>query len=139
MAICYYTAMACPYFDPGEPLPGLKGSLGDLYGGLCRVNEQDARQPDERTLAGRCNLGYARGQCLRFPENGGPDAVRFSVTRDKRGIVRILYASERDHRPFANGALEFSTEAGAFTGPPPDAPLARLASAYIRSYLRRTR
>lgn len=134
--------MACPYFDPGERLPGSSGSLGDLYSGQCRAD--NSGRPDEQTLADRCNLGYARGQCLRFPENGGPDSVRFIVTRDDTSGIRILYSFERDHRPFAHGALDYSAESGAFTGPPAETPLAntpveRLATAYVRSYLRRTR
>ena len=59
--------MACPYFDPGERLPGSSGSLGDLYAGLCRADSERVRQPDAPTLADRCNLGYARGCCPHFP------------------------------------------------------------------------
>jgi hypothetical protein len=134
--------MACPHFDPGERLAGSSGSLGDLYSGQCRAD--NSARPDEQTLADRCNLGYARGRCLRFPENGGPDAVRFSVSRDDLSGIRILYSFERDHRPFAHGALEYSAESGVFTellagAPLDDAALERLAAAYVRSYLRRTR
>jgi len=126
--------MACPYFDPGERLAGSSGSLGDLYAGQCRAGDW---RPDEQTVADRCNLGYARGFCPRFPANGGPDAVRFSVAKDENTLIRILYSIERDHRPFSNGALEFSTAAGGFTAAPES--IERLAGAYVRSYLRRTR
>ncbi len=131
--------MACPYFDPGERLPGLSGSLGDLYTGSCRADAQDIWRPDDKTVAQRCNLGYARGCCSHFPQDGGPDAVRFSVAGDDRSAIRILYAAERDHRPFANGVLEYSTHTSEFLGPLADPSLARLAGAYVRSYLRRTR
>jgi hypothetical protein len=130
--------MACPYFDPGERLPGLSGSLGDLYAGVCRADAGDARRPDDETVADRCNLGYARGRCEHFPENGGADAVRFSVNRDDRSAIRVLYTFERDHRPFSNGALEYSAQNGELSGPA-DLALSRLATAYVRSYLRRTR
>lgn len=131
--------MACPYFDPGERLPGSAGSLGDLYAGLCRADSQREWQPDEVTVAGSCNLGYARGRCAHFPDTGGPDATRFSVSQDDSAVIRILYTLERDHRPFANGALEYSTQAGAFAGAFSDCLLKGLANAYVRSYLRRTR
>jgi len=131
--------MACPYFDPSERLPGLSGSLGDLYAGSCRANAQHPWLPDEQTVSRRCNLGYARGCCPHFPADTGPDAVRFSVSRDDLSGIRILYAAERDHRPFASGALEYSIPTGEFAQPPADASLSRLASAYVRSYLRRTR
>ena len=129
--------MACPYFDPGVRLPGSSGSLGDLYAGQCRADSKCSWQPDLLTVSDRCNLGYARGRCSHFPANGGPDAVRFSVSKDNQTSIRILYALERDHRPLSNGALEFSTQAGAFLGEPPGDSLERLAAAYVRSYLRR--
>ena len=129
--------MACPYFDPGERLPGSSGSLGDLYAGLCRADPGSAWRPDERTMADRCNLGYARGRCAHFPAADGPDAVRFSVSKHEDAAIRILYSVECDHRPHSNGALEYSTQAGAFVGAHPDSALERLAGAYVRSYLRR--
>jgi hypothetical protein len=129
--------MACPYFDPGERLPGSSGSLGDLYAGLCRAEAGSACRPDEQTVQDRCNLGYARGRCVHFPPADGPDAVRFSVAKHEEAAIRILYSLECDHRPLSNGALEYSTQASAFVGPPPDRSLERLAAAYVRSYLRR--
>jgi hypothetical protein len=126
--------MACPYFDPGERLPGPSGSLGDLYDGSCR---RAGRQPDQHTVADRCNLGYARGHCEHFPTHEGPDAVRFIVSKRDQAAIRILYTIERNHRPLSNGALEFSTVTGAFATAPES--IERLASAYVRSYLRRVR
>ncbi len=124
--------MACPYFDPGERLPGPGGALGDLYAGRCRAANW---RPDERTCSDFCNMGYARGRCPHFPLNGGPDAVRFCVSKDEPGAIRILYSLERDHYPFSNGALEFRTAAGAFTAAPES--VSSLGAAYVRSYLRR--
>ena len=129
--------MACPYFDPGERLPGSSGSLGDLYSGLCRADSGGSWQPDIQTVADRCNLGYARGHCPHFPSGDGPDAVRFCVSKSEPASIRILYSLECDHRPFSSGALEYSTQAGAFVGVVPIAAIGRLASAYVRSYLRR--
>ena len=129
--------MACPYFDPGERLPGSSGSLGDLYAGICRADSVNAWRPDEQTVQDRCNLGYARGRCAHFPGTDGPDAVRFSVSKHDEAAIRILYSLECDHRPYSNGALEYSTQAGGFVGVLPERSLARLAGAYVRSYLRR--
>jgi len=127
--------MACPYFDPGERLPLSSGSLGDLYTGRCRIA---GGTPDELTIADGCNLGYARGRCAHFPSEGGPDSVRFSVAKHDGAAIQILYSMERDHRPFENGSLDYSTEARTFQGAPHEA-LERLAYAYVRSYLRRAR
>jgi hypothetical protein len=126
--------MACPYFDPGERLPGPGGALGDLYSGRCRLGDSS---PDAQTCFDCCNMGYARGRCSRFPLNDGPDAVRFCVSKDGPEAIRILYSIERDHHPFSNGALEFRTATGAFTAAPE--ALSSLGAAYVRSYLRRTR
>ena len=79
--------MACPYFDPGERLPGSSGSLGDVYTGLCRADAGQAWQPDGYTLADRCNLGYARGRCAHFPAASGPDAGAPAATRKATGNV----------------------------------------------------
>ena len=119
-------------------VPGSSGSLGDLYRGFCRASA-DAWQPDEGTIAACCNAGYARGKCRRFPEDGGPDAIRFSVRQDDGRAIRVLYAVECDHHPVSSGALDYMIAPGLFAGPPSEEPLARLASAYVRSYLRRTR
>ena len=129
--------MACPYFDPGERLPGSSGSLGDLYAGLCRADTANAWRPDDQTVQNRCNLGYARGRCAHFPGAHGPDAVRFSVSKHEDAAIRILYSLECDHRPYSNGVLEYSTQAGGFVEAPADSSLERLAAAYMRSYLRR--
>ena len=128
--------MACPYFEPEDRLPMASGSLGDLYAGHCRADAAHVYEPDERTVADRCNLGYARGHCAQFPPGDGPDAVRFCVSKSEESGLRVLYAMERDHRPYSNGSLDYSQAAGAFVGAPPEA-LVRLAGAYVRSYLRR--
>jgi hypothetical protein len=59
------------------------------------------------------------------------------VSKDDNTLIRILYTLERDHRPFSNGSLEFSTATGEFAAAPES--IERLAGAYVRSYLRRTR
>src|SRR5262249_23000342 len=108
------------------------------YAGRCRADGAQDRQPDERTIADRCNLGYARGLCPNFPPGDGPDNVRFCVSKSQDSGLRLLYAMERNHRPYSSGSLDYSTADGAFLGAPPEA-LTTLAQAYVRSYLRRMR
>ncbi len=133
--------MACPYFDPGARLLGSSGTLGDLYAGQCLAVTGNDWQPDQATVSGRCNLGYARGYCRHFPDNEGPDAVRFSVARDDQKGIRILYACERDHRPHSSGVFDFPVGDSAAPKSEPFAAesFSRLAAAYLQSYLRRTR
>jgi hypothetical protein len=130
--------MSCPYFYPLEPrastaiLP-----LGDRWAGVCRAVPDLSWQPDEAVQARLCNLGYARGTCARFPSGEGPDAVRFTVSRDQGDSLRIYYVLERDHHPFAHGPVECSVASGAFVDPLPGDTISRQALAYVESYLRR--
>jgi hypothetical protein len=135
----YHTSeMSCPYFYPVEPrastaiLP-----LGDRWAGVCRAVPDLPWQPDEAMLQRLCNLGYARGTCARFPSGDGPDAMRFTVSRDQGASLRIYYVLERDHHPFAHGPLDYSVASGAFVNPPAGETMSRQAQAYVESYLRR--
>ena len=142
--MCYYTSgMACPYFFP--VVPRTEGSnpqhamlpLGATWTGFCRALSDRAWQPDEAILRSLCNLGYARGTCSRFPSGDGPDAVRFTISRDDGASLRIYYVVERDHHPFSHGPLEYSLANAAFADPPQGEIICRQAQAYVESYLRR--
>ena len=134
--------MCCPYFDPVAPL--IRGigpenamlPLGDAWAGFCRAVPGESWQPDSATLRPLCNLGYAGGNCARFPSSDGPDAVRFAVSGDDGATVRLYYVMERNHHPFGHGPLEYPVQSGR-----EDCPtlLARQAGAYASSYLRRKR
>jgi hypothetical protein len=130
--------MACPYFYPVEARAGSAMlPLGDWWKGVCHAV---AGAPQEAGASGcdtNCNLGYARGECARFPKGEGPDAVRFTISSHESTVIRIYYVVERDHHPFAHGRLEYSPAAAAFVAPPGSATLARQAQAYVESYLRR--
>ncbi len=88
-------------------------------------------------MAELCNMGYARGRCARYPQADAGDAVRFLVAGDRDDFIRIEYVVERNHHPYAHGALEYSRALGRFAGPDAESILARQALAYVTSYLRR--
>ena len=111
--------------------------LGDWWKGVCHAMPGAPQEAGGSWCDTTCNLGYARGECARFPEGEGPDAVRFTISSHENATVGIYYALERDHHPFAHGRLEYSTTARAFATPPETATLARQAEAYVESYLRR--
>jgi len=109
--------------------------LGGFWDGVCHARGSgDPWRPDEDTVLPLCNLGYARGYCDRFPQEDGPDAVRFAILGDDGSSIRLRYTAERDHYPHAHGALELSRP---LAGPPIGELLARQAQAYVNSYLRR--
>ena len=137
--------MACPYFYPLAPgghgaIPSSRDAmlpLGDAWTGICRALPERPAQPDDAGVRPLCNLGYARGNCSRFPSGDGPDAVRFTISRDDGATVGIHYVVERDHHPFAHGRMEYSVATGMITPPPPSEIVARQAQAYAESYRRR--
>jgi hypothetical protein len=134
--LCYYTSeMSCPHFYPTESRGGSALlPLLDSWTGLCHADPAHPALPPN-TLT--CNLGYARGQCARFPNDTSPDAVRFTISHfDANGLL-LYYVIERDHHPFAYGPLEYS-----FTSGFPhitDPLLKQQATAYVKSYQRRKR
>jgi hypothetical protein len=133
--------MCCPYFAPvrrtgapGEPGDGAMLPLGDRWAGECRSPSGCHEQPDEPPDR-LCNLGYARQECPRFPAGDGPDAVRFAVSSDDGASIRLRFAVERDHHPFAHGVLDYSRSADRFAAEPPGELLARQARAYLERYM----
>lgn len=137
--------MSCPYFEPLEPRsraadPRLSTlPLGDSWTGMCRADPLSPSAPEPTAVHTFCNFGYARQSCNRFPASDGPDAVRFSISRDNGTSIEVRWAIERDHHPFAVGTLAFERANGAFASEPPFPALLKQAFAYVSSYLRRTR
>jgi hypothetical protein len=134
--------MACPYFCPVAPDPDRSSAahamlpLGDAWSGVCHADPNAPWQPDAATLYPLCNIGYARSRCARFPAGDGPDAVRFSIRAAEGSALELYYVVERDHLPYAHGALEYTAEAD--LRPAPGLPaVTRLARAYVSSYFRR--
>ena len=112
--------------------------LGGLWRGVCRAIPELPWPPDSTDTERRCNLGYARGICARFPQDDGPDAIRFAINRDDGATLRIYYVLERNHHPFAHGPLEFSRTSAALADAPAIGETLRAqAEAYAASFLRR--
>jgi hypothetical protein len=82
-------------------------------------------------------MGYARGKCARFPQAGGPDAVRFAIARDADQKILVNFAVEADHHPCSHGSLEFSRPEGKAAGSASGSLLEKQAGAYVAGYLRR--
>jgi hypothetical protein len=134
--------MACPHFDPVRPREFSSGShamlpLGGHWAGFCRAESGVCWEPQGNVLDRLCNLGYARGTCPRFPIGDGPDAVRFTISRDAGDSLGLYFVLERNHLPFAHGPLAYSRAASRFVPPIADNLLSRQAQAYVDSYLRR--
>jgi hypothetical protein len=112
--------------------------LGGAWAGVCRAVPGEQWQPETAEAQRRCNLGYARGICSRFPDDAGPDAIRFTITGDDGPTLRLYYVVERDHHPFAHGAIECSSSPVGLGAPAAEIPILHSqAQAYAASYLRR--
>ncbi|MGH9591539.1 MAG: hypothetical protein ACRD5L_00500 [Bryobacteraceae bacterium] len=135
--------MACPYFLParrldlGDWIRSPRLPLGDPYAGACHARPGDIVEPPEARQRELCNCGYARGRCDRFPGDSAADAIRFSVTGDDDGLIRLVYIVERDHAPAEHATLEYAVAEARLDGPPTSDLLARQAQAFLESYLRR--
>jgi hypothetical protein len=94
----------CPYFLPKQPLQETgwaippRAPLGVLCSGECHATPTP--QPADHD---RCNFGYARGLCTRFPADAPADAVRFASHADG-----VLYVLERNHTPVEHGIVRFA-------------------------------
>jgi hypothetical protein len=128
--------MACPWFYPLERLGPAQSILPlvDAWAGECRAPGREPLSPERSVLLASCNLGYARAACRRVPD-GGPDAVRFSVSRHCGAAVSLCCVVERDYLPFGRADLEYDAHSRSFTVPHPDPNVGRQARAYLESYL----
>jgi hypothetical protein len=142
--LCYDTSeMSCPYFQPSAPRSLASDAraailpLGDDWDGVCCAAPEQPWKPDAATVRPLCNMGYARGACSHFPDDNGPDAVRFAISGDDGSTLRLYYVVERDHHPFAHGALGYAIAGGGVGEGVGSAVLQRQACAYAESYLRR--
>lgn len=122
--------MACPFFKPLRPVEWSTGRapLGAIFEGECERSGTGA--------ARFCNFGYARGSCAEFPADSTADAVRFSVSANAGGIVKIVWILEKDHAPVEHGFLEYKKATRAFVAEPLGV-LAIQARVFIENYLRR--
>jgi hypothetical protein len=110
--------------------------LGDAWSGVCRAVPSGEWQPDPNTLQQHCNFGYAKAKCAHVPADG-PDAVRFGISHDHDGVLRIYWVIEKDHLPFSHGPLDYSRAEAGFRTAHSDVCVTQLAQAYVSSYLRR--
>ena len=149
--------LACPYFMPVEKLESgswqhaARLPLGRGWNGHCTAPGHEGELPAQGILESLCNLGYARA-CSWSPQLREWDAVRFAVSAPtapadrqpalstsvtQSRILRLIYICEREHRPVANGELEFSLSQAAWLRKHSDARIQRMAECFLDSYLKK--
>ena len=134
--------MACPYFYPverfedGAWLKPPRLPLGDPCRGACHAATGTAELSLDE-LRAFCNVGYARGNCTRFPADAEADAIRFSIAEDHGGIVDVIYIFEREYGPLRHGLARCSAEPSEISDAPDDPILRAQLQRFLESYLRR--
>ena len=114
-----------------SPVPGIlaaPASLGAIHYGICAADPSAAIEPE--TLSRYCNFGRARGHCKRASQSEA-DAVRFLVQGENGGLVRIAWATDRNHHPVATGTAEVSTDQTEPESGPLTAQLRACATVYL--------
>ncbi len=123
--------------DQGAWTPAPRLPLGDAYHGACHARPAEVFEPPETAQRDLCNCGYARGRCAHFPDDSAADAVRFSITGDEAGHVRLVYIVEKNHSPAEHGGLEYAIDEERIVDGHTSELLASQARAFLASYLRR--
>lgn len=127
--------MACPFFMPDQrfdsdwPFPQ-RLPLGAGWAGTCTAPGHDGIRPNDHELKSGCNLGYAK-MCSRLPAERQADAVRFALGEEREGILRVLFACERDHQPAGHGELLYQIAGASWPQRHEDARVQRMAECYV--------
>jgi hypothetical protein len=127
--------------------------LGCGWNGHCSAPGHEDQPPPQGILEAFCNLGYA-SSCDWAPRERQSDAVRFAVAAPSRKnlphedlhgqgaeelshIIRVRYVCERDHRPVAQGELEFDLEQSRWARQHGDLRVQKMAECFLESYLKK--
>jgi hypothetical protein len=107
--------------------------LGGGWSGTCTAAGHEGARPSEDELKSGCNLGYAK-TCRRLPAERQADAVRFALGEERDGILRVLFAFEREYLPAGHGDLLYDAERESWLQQHEDARLQRMAECYVQAH-----
>lgn len=101
--------MPCPLFEPRQRVSPprevtIRLPLLFEFEGVCHAGG-NAPTPEQRFRY--CNHGYAKGNCVRFPESVAISAIRFDVTGQTASLLTVLVLEEENHWPRAWSTFEF--------------------------------
>jgi hypothetical protein len=102
--------MPCPLFEPqvrisqSQPEIIIRFPLLYEFEGVCHAT--GLAPPPDHVLR-HCNHGYAKGNCVSFPDSLAISAVRFSVTSQTPSQLTVLVLEEENHWPRHWSSFEF--------------------------------
>ena len=129
--------VACPFFMPEHgfdsdwPFPQ-RLPLGGGWTGTCSAPGHEGARPSEDELKSGCNLGYAK-TCSRLPAERHADAVRFALGEERDGILRVLFAREREYLPAGHGGLLYDAASRSWLQAHDDPRVQRMAECYLQA------
>src|SRR5271166_385669 len=112
--------------------------LGAGWAGTCTAPGCGGVRPSDERLKSSCNLGYAR-TCSRLPAERHADAVRFALAEERDGILRVLFACEREYLPAGHGELLYDAANGSWLQADHDPRVQRMAECYVHVQKERRR
>jgi hypothetical protein len=112
--------------------------LGAGWAGTCTAPGHKGVRPTDEELRSGCNVGYARA-CSRLPGGRHADAVRFALGEERDGVLRVLFACEREYLPAGHGELSYDAASGAWLQSHQDPRVQRMAECYVQAQRARRR
>ena len=119
--------------------------LGGGWRGHCTAPGHEGEVPEQHVQEAFCNLGYAGG-CAWTPKDRQWDAVRFAVLAARSDqernpesldrVIHVRYVCERNHRPAADGVLQFNCIAETWVAPHPDPRLQKMAECFLHLWIK---
>lgn len=106
--------------------------LGGGWSGACTAPGHEGLRPSDDELKSGCNLGYAK-TCNRLPAERHADAVRFALGEERDGVLRVLFACERDYLPASHGELLYNAASGTWLHAHHDPRVQRMAECYVQA------
>lgn len=129
--------MPCPYFEPlkiAESVSIRLPLLGE-YAGFCHAGGSRTAAPESLRL--RCNQGYSRGICDRYPADGHRSCLRYHLNGRTASALHVLCIEEENYAPLRWYEVTVSMADGRLEPEIEDACVRAQIFAFCRSYLDR--
>ncbi|MGH9655145.1 MAG: hypothetical protein ACRD6B_16965 [Bryobacteraceae bacterium] len=129
--------MPCPYFEPLKPVPNAEVRLPLLseFDGRCHAGADAAAVPE--ALRFRCNLGYSRGLCHRFPDGERRSCLRYHVSGRTASTLHVLCIEEQNYAPSRWYQVEYPIAADRLEPEIEDVSVRAQVLTFCRTYLER--
>lgn len=135
--------MPCPYFEPQQVAEQPQHATARLplieeYDGLCHAT-RDLLAVTPEIRFERCNHGYSRGLCQRFPAGELRSSIRFTIVREDERTIDLICIEEQDYAPLRWRSVQYFFQSECITPELSDRCIHAQVLAFCRSYQKRFR